>query len=62
MITGLVVGEVGAAGAVIGALWAGFSSLNTAERVAANEKWIFYLVAGGIFVTLLAACRIRHRA
>ena len=62
MLTGQIVGDLGAAVAVVGALWCGFSALNETHIPSLSERWKYYLIAGGIFVAVLAACRWRGNA
>lgn len=62
MLTGLIVGEVGAALATIGGLWSAFACLNHAKLLPHSEQWKFYLVAGGLFVAILIVCRLTRRS
>jgi hypothetical protein len=62
MLTALIVGEVGAAVAIIGGLWSAFACLNRASQISPNDQWKFHLVAGGLFVAILAICRLTRRA
>ncbi|MDB5345786.1 MAG: hypothetical protein JWP89_4163 [Schlesneria sp.] len=62
MLTGLIVGEVGAAVAIIGGLWSAFACLNRASLISQTDQWKFYLVAGGLFVAILAICRLTRRS
>lgn len=61
MLTALIIGEIGAAVAIIGGLCSAFSCFNCASRVSPNDQWKFYLVSGGLFVTILAICRLTRR-
>lgn len=61
MLTALIVGELGAAMAIIGGLWSAFSCLNRANHISLNEQWKYYLIAGGLFVAILAICRLTRR-
>ncbi|TXI87395.1 MAG: hypothetical protein E6Q40_05035 [Cupriavidus sp.] len=62
MLTGLIVGEVGAAFAIIGALWTAYACLNQASLLPRSEQWKDYLVAGGLFVAILTVCRLTRRS
>ena len=57
MLVGLLARELGAAVAVIGGLTTGFCCLNAS--VPLDDRWKIYLIAGGIFVAVLVACRWR---
>jgi hypothetical protein len=57
---GLLARELGAAVAVIGGLWAGYTTIAAAER-SVDHPWPLYLVGGGVFVALVIACRWRGR-
>ena len=59
-LVSLVAGELGAAVAVIGSLWAGYMTIAAANRLR-DDPWL-YLVGGGIFVAVAVVCRWRGRA
>ncbi|HEY4259888.1 MAG TPA: hypothetical protein VGM98_07005 [Schlesneria sp.] len=61
MLTALIVGEIGAAVAIIGGLSTAFACLNRASYGSPNDQWKFYLAAGGLFLAILAICRITRR-
>lgn len=62
MLTGLIVGEVGAALATIGGLWSAFACMTQASQLPRSEQWKFYLVSGGLFVAILTVCRLTRRS
>lgn len=59
-LVALITHELGAAVAVVLALWTGFNAALAAER--ARDPWPLYLVSGVIFVGVAAVCRWRGRA
>lgn len=64
MFFGLATGGLGSAVAVVGGLWTAFSCLSCAHHfaVSVDDKWKYYLIAGGLFVAILVACRWPRRA
>lgn len=64
MFFGLATGGLGSAVAVVGGLWTAFSCLNYVHHFAVppSDRWKYYLIAGGLFVAILVACRWPRRA
>lgn len=59
-LVGLIACKLGMATAVIGALWAGYTTIAAANRLR-DDPWL-YLVGGGIFVAVAVVCRWLGRA